>query len=56
MKFKPILKWSIRVVLLALLLLILSIFIAYWRSTNDCEQIAAASNNPMKAIIYCEYG
>ena len=30
-------------------------FIAYWRSTNDCDRKTALVN-PMKAIIHCEYG
>src|SRR5205823_8659382 len=29
--------------------------IAYWRSTNDCGR-TAAPKNPMKAIVYCDYG
>src|SRR2546429_2721836 len=55
MKLKPILKWSVRVILVALPLSILAVFIAYWRSTNDCEHMAAL-NVPMKAIRFCEYG
>src|SRR5438046_1933548 len=55
MKLKPILKWSVRVILVALLLSILTLFIAYWRSTNDCDHMAAL-NVPMKAIRFCEYG
>jgi NADPH:quinone reductase-like Zn-dependent oxidoreductase len=55
MKLKPILKWSVRVILVALLLSILMLFIAYWRSTNDCEHMAAL-NVPMKTIRFCEYG
>src|SRR5438876_3383026 len=55
MKLKPILKWSVRVILVALPLSILTLFIAYWRSTNDCEHMAAL-NVPMKAIHFCEYG
>jgi NADPH:quinone reductase-like Zn-dependent oxidoreductase len=43
------------VILVALLLSILAVFIAYWRSTNDCEHMAAL-NVPMKAIRFCEYG
>jgi NADPH:quinone reductase-like Zn-dependent oxidoreductase len=50
------LKWSIRVVLLVLLLSILAVFIAYWRSTNDCGRNTTAPTNPMKAIVNCEYG
>src|SRR5436309_3221708 len=55
MKLKPILKWSVRVILVALLLSILTLFIAYWRSTNDCDRKTALVN-PMKAIRFCEYG
>jgi NADPH:quinone reductase-like Zn-dependent oxidoreductase len=31
-------------------------FIAYWMSTNDCDRSSAAPNNPIKAIVHCEYG
>jgi NADPH:quinone reductase-like Zn-dependent oxidoreductase len=31
------------------------VFVAYWRSTNDCGKTAAPTN-PMKAIVYCDYG
>ena len=55
MKIKRILKWSTRVILLALILTFLVGFIAYWRSTNDCDHRPAPSN-PMKAITHCEYG
>jgi NADPH:quinone reductase-like Zn-dependent oxidoreductase len=36
--------------------LILWGFIAYWTSSNDCDRNAAVPINPMKAIVYCEYG
>jgi NADPH:quinone reductase-like Zn-dependent oxidoreductase len=55
MKVKRILKWSGRVILLALILAFLLGFIAYWRSTNDCDHRPTPSN-PMKAITHCEYG
>src|ERR1700682_1665682 len=55
MKLRKILKWSARVVLVALVLAFLVGFIAYWRSTNDCDGKTALVN-PMKAIRYCEYG
>src|SRR5207237_2804981 len=29
--------------------------VAYWTSTNDCGRTASPSN-PMKAIVYCDYG
>jgi NADPH:quinone reductase-like Zn-dependent oxidoreductase len=31
-------------------------FIAYWRSTNECDRNTGAPANPMKAILHCEYG
>jgi NADPH:quinone reductase-like Zn-dependent oxidoreductase len=50
---KRILKWAAGVILVALVTLA---FIAYWTSTNDCERYAAAPANPMKAVVYCDYG
>jgi NADPH:quinone reductase-like Zn-dependent oxidoreductase len=50
---KRILKWTF-------LLILIGGFvwfeIAYWRSTNECDRKAAAPSNPMKAIVYCDYG
>jgi NADPH:quinone reductase-like Zn-dependent oxidoreductase len=43
------------VILGVLILAFLVGFIAYWRSTNDCDRHLALVN-PMKAIVYCEYG
>jgi hypothetical protein len=48
-------KWITGAVLVLLLLAFLAGFIAYWRSTNDCGHTAAPAN-PMKAIVYCDYG
>jgi len=56
MKLKRILKWSVRAILLALILAFLVGFIAYWRSTNDCDRKTGAPSNAMKAIVHCEYG
>lgn len=56
MKIKRILKWSFRAILVALILAFLVGFIAYWRSTNECDNQAAAPANPMKAVRFCEYG
>jgi len=53
MKLKRILKWSLLTVFVALLTWIV---IAYWMSTNDCNRNTATPNNPMKAILSCEYG
>src|SRR6476660_3318649 len=52
---KRILKWIGATVLFALILAFLVGFIAYWRSTNDCDRKTALVN-PMKAIRFCEYG
>lgn len=52
MKIKRVLKWSVVVILLALLVWF---EIAYWTSTNECGR-TTAPNNPMKAITYCDYG
>src|SRR5213596_1941397 len=52
---KRILKWTSVAILLALFVGIFALFIAYWRSTNDCDRTAAPPN-PMKAIVYCDYG
>ena len=52
---KRILKWVFRIVLVLLVLAFLFVFVTYWRSTNDCGKTAAPTN-PMKAIVYCDYG
>jgi NADPH:quinone reductase-like Zn-dependent oxidoreductase len=52
---KRILKWITGAILILLLLAFIAVFIAYWRSTNDCSR-AAVPTNPMKAIVYCDYG
>jgi len=53
MKIKRILKWSVIVIVLALLVWFQ---IAYWTSTNDYDRQTAAPNRPMKAIVYSDYG
>ena len=54
-RWKRVFKWITGAILVLLLLAFLAGFIAYWRSTNDCGK-AGASTNPMKAIVYCDYG
>src|ERR1700739_1739339 len=56
MKIKRILKWTMRLLLLAVFIAFIWGFIAYWRSNNDCNRNSATPNNPMKAIVNCEYG
>src|SRR5712691_716777 len=53
---KSILKWTSLAILLALFAGIILLFIAYWRSTNDCDRHTGTPTNPMKAIVYCDYG
>jgi len=52
-RWKRILKWTASSIVLAL---VLCGFIAYWTSSNDCKQYSAAPANPMKAVVYCDYG
>jgi NADPH:quinone reductase-like Zn-dependent oxidoreductase len=52
-RWKRILKWTASIIVLAL---ILWGFVAYWTSSNDCQLYAAAPTNPMKAVVYCNYG
>src|SRR5881398_2841550 len=52
---KRVLKWMTGAILVLLLLAFLLGFIAYWRSTNDCDRTTAPTS-PMKAIAYCDYG
>ena len=56
MKLKRVLKWSVRAIVLVLVLAFLVGFIAYWRSTNECDRNTGVPTNPMKAIRFCEYG
>src|SRR5437879_74157 len=53
---KRILKWTGIVVLVVALVSSLWLFVAYWKSTNDCNRNTATPTNPMKAIVNCEYG
>src|SRR5215467_11203069 len=52
---KRILKWIAGIVIALLVLAVLCVFVAYWRSTNDCSKTTAPTN-PMKAIVRCDYG
>jgi NADPH:quinone reductase-like Zn-dependent oxidoreductase len=56
MKIKRILKWSARAILVLLIVGFLWGFVAYWRSTNECDRKSGAPANSMKAIVHCEYG
>jgi len=50
---KRILKWTL---LLLPVAAFVWLFIVYWMSTNDCGRYTTTPTNPMKAIVYCEYG
>src|SRR4029453_17873546 len=52
-RWKRILRWTASIIVLAL---VLCGFVAYWTSSNDCKQYSAAPANPMKAVVYCDYG
>ena len=51
-RWKRILMWTVAVILVTLLVLF---EVAYWTSSNDCGHTAAPAN-PMKAVVYCDYG
>ena len=53
---KGTIKWTIRAIALLLILAVTWLFIAYWRSTNDCDRLTAPEGATMKAIVYCDYG
>ena len=53
---KRIFKWTGIIALVVVLASGLWLFVAYWKSTNDCERNTAAPTHPMKAIRKCEYG
>jgi NADPH:quinone reductase-like Zn-dependent oxidoreductase len=53
---KSILKWTSIAILLLLFVGVILLFVAYWRSTNDCERLTATQGDTMKAIVYCDYG
>lgn len=53
MKLKRVVGWSAGAISLALFVAAL---VAYWTSSNDCDRKTAVPGNPMKAIVYCDYG
>lgn len=53
MRVKRLLGWTA----LAIPLVLFSVvFVAYWMSDNVCSAPRAAPQNPVKAIVFCEYG
>jgi NADPH:quinone reductase-like Zn-dependent oxidoreductase len=53
---KKALKWTSIVIGVVLFLGVAALFVGYWRSTNECGRNAATLVNPMKAIVYCDFG
>ena len=54
MKLKRVLGWSALAISVAL---VLGVLVAYFSSSNTCDAPnTAAPGNPMKAIVYCDYG
>ena len=49
-------KWIGIFTLVAMLAGGLYLFVAYWRSSNDCDRNTTAPAHPMKAVRKCEYG
>jgi len=52
-RWKRIVKWTLGTIVAVLTLWG---FVAYWTSTNDCDRNAANPANPIKAVVYCDYG
>lgn len=54
MKIRRVLKWSAGGLALVLLG---GFLVAYWRSSNTCyDGSATVPSQPMKAVVYCDYG
>jgi NADPH:quinone reductase-like Zn-dependent oxidoreductase len=54
MKPRRVIRWTAGAIFLALVATALG---AYWTSSNACyDRAAVAPGNPMKAIVYCDYG
>ena len=53
---RRILKWTARLLLVALIIGLGWGFVAYWTSTNNCGRAIPSGAERMKAIRYCEYG
>jgi NADPH:quinone reductase-like Zn-dependent oxidoreductase len=54
MKLRRVVGYGVIAVVLAA---VAAVLVAYWSSTNACDNPSAARpRHPMKAIVYCEYG
>jgi len=53
-KLKRVVRWSAGVLSLAL---VATVLVAYWTSSNTCgDPNTFAPSQPMKAVVYCDYG
>jgi NADPH:quinone reductase-like Zn-dependent oxidoreductase len=50
---KRFFKWTFSIIVIGLAAWFV---VAYFTSTNDCDRYSAVPANPVKAIVYCEYG
>lgn len=54
---KRIVKWTALAVTTLLVLAVVGLTIGYWMQDNQCEErLAQKPANPMKAIVYCDFG
>src|SRR4051794_10654200 len=56
MIIRRILKWLGIAIVVVLLFAVAAVFIAYWRSSNDCARQSALTGPSMKAVVYCDFG
>lgn len=55
--WRRFLRGLVRIGMVLVALAVVAFLVAYARSDNDCETWAAATpENPMRAVIYCDYG
>jgi NADPH:quinone reductase-like Zn-dependent oxidoreductase len=54
---KRIVKWTALTVAGLLVLAVVGVTIGYWMQDNQCEErLAQKPANPMKAVVYCDFG
>jgi NADPH:quinone reductase-like Zn-dependent oxidoreductase len=56
MKLKRVMKWFAGAIAGVIAIGFLAVFVLYWMSDNSCGSPSVALRNPMKAIVYCDYG
>jgi NADPH:quinone reductase-like Zn-dependent oxidoreductase len=54
---RRVFRWTAIAIALVLVLAIGALAVAYFRSDNNCaEQTESTPKNPMRAVVYCDYG